>query len=511
MSIAVDGRMELAATGNDNGEVKLWSLDSSTSPWSFTGDDASSALSVSLSPDGRLLAAGFRNGTMALWDVSQPAGPVAIELESEPFGSWTTSVGFSPTGSRFVAASSDGHARFWNVDGWEPLGTELLHPNGVTNTRFVDDQTVIIALADGSVRTWNLDHQHMTSLLAPIWSAKFGPAGDTLLAMSRERGVLWSVSDGGQLRPRHGDLVSPDPSYTFTGEAALAPDGLTIIAGTFEGSVLLTRPADDGSLELVRALDSLGSLIEAVELSPDGTTLVALANRGRVGLWQLDGPSTAAPSTAEPSATIDLAPNTVAFNVAIDPGGSLLAVTTSDGMLSLYDIEDPTRVEELAAVPVGDDSASGVSFHPVQPIVAVGNHDTTVSLWDYSTVTDPVLLARISGPNGRIHDVDFDSGGTRLAASTSDGMAWMWDVTHPSAPVLLARLASEGQMYTLTFSPDGNLLVGAGANQLVTVWKTDPDTAISELCRHVGDPVTSAEWNDLAPGVPYRPPCRAGL
>jgi WD40 repeat protein len=228
-----------------------------------------------------------------------------------------------------------------------------------------------------------------------------------------------------------------------------------------------------------------------------------MANHGRVGLWTLDGEST----SPSPSSVVDLGPNLVAFNVAIDPGGSILAVTSSDGRLSLFDIADPAAVEPLAAVSVGDDSASGVSFHPERPILAVGNHDTTVTVWDYSTADDPALVTRISGPNGRIHDVDFDRDGHRLAASSSDGMAWMWDVANPSRPVLLAKLDSEGQMYTLNFSPSADVMIGAGANHLVTAWRTDAESAVGELCRGVGDPITEAEWNDLVPGVPYQPPC----
>jgi WD40 repeat protein len=72
--------------------------------------------SVAFSPDGGTLASGDSDGTVHLWDVTDPAQP-------RPLGQLLTvstvpvdSVAFSHDGHTLAASSDDGTIRLWNLN-----------------------------------------------------------------------------------------------------------------------------------------------------------------------------------------------------------------------------------------------------------------------------------------------------------------------------------------------------------------------------------------------------------
>jgi hypothetical protein len=67
--------------------------------------------------------------------------------------------------------------------------------------------------------------------------------------------------------------------------------------------------------------------------------------------------------------------------------------------------------------------------------------------------------------------------------------------------------AAEGNLYAVALGPAGTHVSAGGTAQSVVTWQIDPDTVAASTCPRTGTPMTQDEWQQVAPGVPYDPPC----
>ncbi|MGW2178115.1 WD40 repeat domain-containing serine/threonine protein kinase [Streptomyces sp. NPDC001732] len=183
----------LATANQDTGVVSLWNPRSGDRIRTVNGD----ITSLAFSPDGTMLAAGSREGSLLLWN------PKTGERIGEPLdghGDAIRNVRFSPDGTTLAGASDDGPVRLWDVETRTEIGAALTaHGESASGLAFSPDgDTLATAGHDGTVRLWNpetgeqigdpLHHDGSVSDVA------FSPDGTTLATASDGDTVaLWRL------------------------------------------------------------------------------------------------------------------------------------------------------------------------------------------------------------------------------------------------------------------------------------------------------------------------------
>ena len=245
------------------------------------------ANAVAFSPDGKLLASAYSNGTVWLW--SPVSGHTHGLVPMTSFRASADSVAFSPDGKLLASAYSNGTVWLWNVAAGQATGAPFRPRTGTQGG------------AD---------------------SVAFSPDGK-LLASAYSNGTvwLWNLATGR-------GMASTTPSPASADSVAFSPDGRLLASAYSDDTIRLWNPATGRGMVL--STPSPGSA-NAVAFSPDGKLLASAYSNGTVRLWN---PATGQPAGA-PLQVGAKSPGSV-NGVAFSPDGKLLAGADSNGTLRLW-------------------------------------------------------------------------------------------------------------------------------------------------------------------------------
>jgi WD40 repeat protein len=285
---------------------------------------------------------------------------------------------------------------------------------------------------------------------------------------------------------------------------SLPPDsGLFTMAFSPDSRILATAGAgrrvklwDVGSHRRLASFASPGS-IYSLAFSPDGKVLAGAGDK--VIYWDAHNAHRQL-AVCEPSGTS-------ARGIAFSPDGKTIAIAGSNGTVHLVAV--PT-CKEIKRFKLFAESASEVTFHPVDPTVvaAVGDHqkvkllnvrtgarlasfpgntspvyssalafamdgrslatggpDHTVTIWSTRT---HALLSTLRGAPNAVGGIAFSPDG-HTVVTASGSATTLWDVRTGQPMAALPRLVSD--VSDVAFSPDGNLLATSGSDGTILLWK----------------------------------------
>ncbi len=453
-----DGRT-LVSLGDD-GALRWWDAETGQ-PDSDVQAHRQCGFSAAAAPDGKRLASAGGDSVLKLWDPDKKAELSSAEAAAP--GQQAVCLVFSPDGKVLAAGCKDGAVRLYGAaDGALLRRCEGGHQDAVAALAFSADGVLLVSGgADGTVRQWDVaagkEVRPFAGPTGQVRALAVAPDGKTVASAGIDRrDHLWDAADGRELRAI--DLGDGETIDLL----AFGPHGLTLTGvGRGGGRMVHVWTAAGGKTLSAFSLSDK-QYHEAFALSPDGSAVAAFGDdsgyavfdalKGEIR-WQADGErrrwqtgaflddktlalfrrpdgfATRCGSLAlwtgagaGDQVPLQLDPGSV-FWATASPDGKILAEAGSGGMVRLWGV---STGEVVGWLDCGSDFVLAAAFSADGRTLATSDMEQSVSLWEVAT---GLRRGVVRGGQGFIDAVAFSPDGRRLYTGGHDGTVLAWDLT----------------------------------------------------------------------------------
>ena len=353
-----DGYLRALASVPGSERVVTGSLDETIVTWQLAAPsqvpivapvarEKSDVLALAFNPDRSKFATGTLGGEVHIYDVADPAHPVALPNAQ----GWVYSLAFSSDGKLADAGESPETVRVWDVR------TRTPQP------------------------LWSLPHNTYA-----VYSVAFDPSGQVLATGNAEGAVaLWRPHDDATA-PTSTGRVSEQEVTTLT----FSDQGRLLVSGGLDKAVTMWPTTQPGQMDPVGRIEDNDEAIYAVGYSRHRGLLAVSSADGSTSIWATAN-DPRQPSRLSKIIREDYTRRIRAEAFSTDDG--LLATGGDQGTVEIFAITDPNNPLLLATIPVVEpvptvDGKGVLALAYGSRALAVGAGDGTVRLFDMSRLED---------------------------------------------------------------------------------------------------------------------------
>ena len=265
-SLAWGPGARILASGGKDGSVRLWRL-STGRPFAVLPGHQSSVTRIAFSPRATIVATASGDATARVWRIGSITPVTVLAGHTNPL----KDIAFSPDGVLVATASTDRTAQVRTSKTGATAAILAGHRETVTGVRFVGNEHVVTASADGTLRRWNIEGAPRLRLVKhfakSVTRVSF-VARDRFEAVTADGERLVLTSDGEVVE--RGRAETPPPPR--------APDGTS---ASIDGNVVVLHHPGGGQVMLVGHTLP----VTAVRFSPDGTRALTSSRDADARVW----------------------------------------------------------------------------------------------------------------------------------------------------------------------------------------------------------------------------------
>lgn len=299
-------------------------------------------------------------------------------------------------------------------------------------------------------------------------------------------------------------------SHRPVGIVRFAPDGQTVAAGNFGGTItVLTVPNLEEKIVLRGHVSHVSgvSWFPGASSTPDPTSgtvdLASGGGEGNVNLWSLN----------QPKPIVQLKGHSGRVcRVDFHPSGRYLASASYDTTWRLWDVEAQT---ELCLQEGHSREAFALAFNTDGSLLASAGLDSIACLWDVRTGR---RILYFENHINTIHALDWSVDGHRIMTGSADGFAKCWDIrmmretasigAHKNGvtdlrwykgldgPVQYQNNSNSDSGHGLTPKKASTFFVSSGNDRNVNIFSADDWVLCKSLSGHSGNVLSTDVTND---------------